>query len=164
MILAGTFLSLQDQGVIDLTVERSKKLFVTSSKVKVTVNGGAAPSAMAGSLLTIAQQRNDMTGIVDKWVVGRYAEPRSEVLTKALGGAAEVGRVEREDAHRNMLSRPIGGKFKPVLPEDRSALINPPAEVVAERCKRFTSDEAELSAELLKKIQNQVAVHESKDD
>ena len=130
MILACTFLSLRDQGAIDLTVERSKQLFVTSSKVKVTVNGGAAPSGMEGSLLTIAQKRNDMTGIVDKWVVGGSAEPRSEVLTKALDGAAEVGRVEKEDAHRNMLSRAVSGKFKPVLPEDRSALINPPAEVL----------------------------------
>ncbi len=130
MIPACTFLSLRDQGVIDLTVERPKQLFVTSSKVKVTVNGGAAPSGMEGSLLTIAQKRNDMTGIVDKWVVGRYAEPRSEVLTKALDGAAEVGRVEKEDAHRNMLSRAVSGKFKPVLPKDRSALINQPAEVL----------------------------------
>ena len=47
-----------------------------------------------------------------------------------VGGAAEVGRVEKEDAHRNMLSRTISGKFKPVLPDDRSALINPPAEVL----------------------------------
>ncbi|MHB8509687.1 MAG: hypothetical protein ACYDGR_13735 [Candidatus Dormibacteria bacterium] len=152
------------EGLLEITVETSKKFFITFTSVKALATGELPAVGMDGEVLAAVKREGDINRAVRHLIKSDRSDPWGEVCSRAVMQGVASGVYAEEDAHRGLVAAAVKGKteIKPV--PERVAALEVEADRLAVAWNELTTSQPALFKALWEAIASGIKAQEKRDD
>lgn len=161
LVLCLPLVALWDQGVIELTHTRTKKLMMTFNSVKATVKEDVQRPGITGQLLNELKGHTDVDSAVKSWLGPHHINAWTHVIGTAIMEGVDLGIYHMVDADGNFVTAAFKGNFTMQIEGELVRSAQPEVDRLAAAWKRHRETNTELHEQMCGKVKAAIRANDS---